>query len=211
MSEFTLYCRGESGNAYKAALMLNLVGADWTPRFVNFFDDTTRLAFRKDVNEMGELPTLEVGTGKFISQSGVILTYLSELTGKFGVESEGDRLEALRWLLFDNHKFTPPFATLRFMVGIRGVEESVLTAFLRAQAQSSFEIVDAHLQGRDFMVGSSPTIVDISMVGYLYYDEDARFDRTQFPNIQAWVERIAALPGWKHPYDLMPRAIRQRD
>ena len=209
MSEYTLYCRGESGNAYKAALMLNLVGADWRPQFVDFFDESTKRAFRKEINEMGELPTLEVGKGRFISQSGVILTYLSDVTGKFKPEGEAEQMEVLRWLLFDNHKFTPPFATLRFMIGIRGAEESALTTFLRTQAQSSFEIVDAHLAERDFMVGTKPTIVDISMVGYLYYDEDARFDRSQFRHIEAWKERIANLPGWKHPYELMPRAIKK--
>ena len=209
MSEYTLYCRGESGNAYKAALMLNFVGADWRPQFVDFFDESTKRAFRKEINEMGELPTLEVGKGRFISQSGVILTYLSNVTGKFKPEGEAEQMEVLRWLLFDNHKFTPPFATLRFMIGIRGAEESALTTFLRTQAQSSFEIVDAHLAERDFMVGTKPTIVDISMVGYLYYDEDARFDRSQFRHIEAWKKRIANLPGWKHPYELMPRAIKK--
>jgi glutathione S-transferase len=46
------------------------------------------------------------------------------------------------------------------------------------------------------------------MAGYLYYDEETRFDRTIFTNIQRWAKRIAELPGWAHPYDLMPRAIR---
>jgi glutathione S-transferase len=116
-------------------------------------------------------------------------------------------MEALRWLMFDNHKFTPPFATLRFMIGIRGVEESPLTEFLRAQAQSAFEIVDEHLANRDFVLGSYPSIVDISMVGYQYYDEESRFDRSRFRNIEGWKGRLKSLPNWRHPYDLMPRAI----
>ncbi|WP_444811005.1 glutathione binding-like protein [Stenotrophomonas sp. LC732] len=63
------------------------------------------------------------------------------------------------------------------------------------------------MASRTFIVGSAPTIADISMVGYLYYDEETRFDRTSFTNIQSWAKRIAELPGWAHPYDLMPRAI----
>ena len=187
--------------------MLNLVGVDWSAEFVDFFDVSSRAAFRKAVNEMGELPTLQLPDGKLISQSGVILSFLSQSTGMYKPLSEADQHEVLRWLLFDNHRFTPPFATLRFMVGIRGAEESVLTAYLRAQAQAAYEIVEEHLAGRDFMVGHTATIADISMVGYLYYDEDARFDRTRFSNIQKWATRISRLPGWKHPYDLMPRAI----
>lgn len=44
------------------------------------------------------------------------------------------------------------------------------------------------------------------MVGYLYCPEETGIDRSATPNIEAWSKRIAALPGWKHPYDLMPRA-----
>ena len=95
------------------------------------------------------------------------------------------------------------------LVGIRGAEENQLTGYLRAQAQAAYEIVDAHLAGRRFMVGDAPTVADISMAGYLYYNEDARFDRSQFANVQAWAGRISELPRWQHPYELMPRAIRE--
>jgi glutathione S-transferase len=206
MGTYKLFCRGESGNAYKAALMLNLTRLHWAPVFVDFFSPESRATYRRELNEMGEIPTLELPDGTHLSQSAVILTHLSELTGKFRID-EADRLEGLRWMLFDNHKFTPPFATLRFMVGIRKVAESPLTEFLRMQAQSAFEVVDEHLATRSFMLGERPTIVDISMVGYHYYDEEARFDRGQFRNIEAWKKRISALAGWRHPYELMPRAL----
>lgn len=209
MSNYRLFCRGESGNSYKAALMLNLVGADWSPVFVDFFDEQSRAAFRQTTNEMGELPTLELPDGRLISQSGVILSFLSREMGMYAAASQLEQDDVLRWLLFDNHRFTPPFATLRFMIGLRGGGESVLTAHLRAQAQAAYEIVDAHLAEREYVVGTSPTIADISMAGYLYYEEDARFDRTRFLNIARWADRIKRLPGWKHPYDLMPRAIRK--
>jgi len=71
---------------------------------------------------------------------------------------------------------------------------------------AAFGIVEKHLAARPFITGDAPTIADISMVGYLYYSEETGIDRKAFPNIEAWTKRIAALPGWKHPYDLMPRA-----
>ncbi|MEM8754898.1 MAG: glutathione S-transferase, partial [Pseudomonadota bacterium] len=42
-----------------------------------------------------------------------------------------------------------------------------------------------------------------SCCGYLFYDEPFGFTRKDWPNIDAWLDRIAALPGWKAPYDLM--------
>src|SRR5262249_8604336 len=115
MADYQLYCFAQSGNSYKAALMLNLIGADWAPVFVDFFNGETRSdAYRANVNEMGEAPVL-VHAGRKLSQSGVILTYLAERSGRFGGADDDARREALRWILFDNHKFTSYVATYRFL------------------------------------------------------------------------------------------------
>jgi len=97
VAEYQLYCFAQSGNAYRAALMLNLIGADWEPLFVDFFASGVQRSpeFRGAVNEMGEVPVLVHGTKK-LSQSGVILTYLAERSRKFLPRNDDDRLEALR-------------------------------------------------------------------------------------------------------------------
>jgi glutathione S-transferase len=205
MAEYRLYCFAESGNSYKPALMLALSGCDWESRWVDYFNGETRgEVYRSTINELGEAPVLEHG-GKRLTQSGVILTYLAERTGRFGGRNADERLEVLRWLLFDNHKFTSYFATLRFLVGLQKTGETPVTEFLRTRALAAFGIVEKHLAAHPFMTGDAPTIADISMAGYLYYPEETGIDRKAFPNIEAWTKRIAALPGWKHPYDLMPR------
>jgi glutathione S-transferase len=205
MAQYKLHCFCQSGNSYKAALYLNCAGLDWEPVFVDFFKGATRdPQWRQGVNEMGEAPVLET-MGRKLTQSGVILTYLAEKTGKFAPANEDAKLEALRWILFDNHKFTSYFATLRFLVGLQKTGETPVTEFLRTRALAAFGIVEKHLAARPFMAGDAPTIADISMVGYLYYGEETGIDRKAFPNIEAWTKRVAALPGWKHPFDLMPR------
>ena len=203
MADYRLYCAGVSGNAYKAALMLNLSGCDWEPVVLDYLGGATRQeGFREEINELGEIPVLEHGA-KRLSQSGAILTYLAEKTGRFGGRDEDEKLEILRWILFDNHKFTSYFATLRFLVGIQKTGETPVTEFLRGRAQTAFGMVEKHLAGRDFLLGDRPTIADISMVGYLYYTEETGLDRAPYPNITGWAKRIAALPGWAPPYDLM--------
>jgi glutathione S-transferase len=207
MAEYRLYGMGESGNAYKAALMLNLSGLDWEPVFVDFFNGENRTEkYRTEINEQGEIPVL-LHQAKVLTQSGVILQYLAEKTGRFGGADADEAREILRWILFDNHKFTSYFATLRFMVGLQKTGETPVTEFLRARALGAFAIVEKHLNSRDFIVGNRPTIADFSMVGYLYFTEETGIDRTPFPNINAWAERIASLPGWAHPFDLMKRGF----
>jgi glutathione S-transferase len=208
MAEYRLYGFGESGNCYKAALMLALTGRDWECIPVDYFNGETRGdAFRAATNEMGEVPVLLHGD-LALSQSGVILDYLAEKTGRFGPSSESERREILRWILFDNHKFTSYFATLRFIVGIQGSPESEVTTFLRNRVLSAFGIVERHLATRAFLLGERPTIADLSLAGYIFFDEKTGVDRASFPAIDAWAGRIAALPGWRHPYELMPRAPR---
>jgi len=208
MSEYKLYCFAQSGNAYRVALMLNLIGADWEPVFVDFFGKREQLTpeYREKVNEMGEAPVLVHGDKK-LSQSGVILTYLSEQTGKFHTQTEDERLEALRWIIFDNQKvngFLGPYRFLRNFAKPAG-DPAVLN-FLKGRIDNNLAIVDKRLGKAPYLVGDHPTIADISMVAYLYYPaEEFGFDIAgTHKNIGAWLDRIKALPGWAHPYDLMP-------
>jgi glutathione S-transferase len=207
MAQYRLHCFKESGNAYRVALMLELCGCDWQPVWVDYFNGATRTDdFRADMNEMGEVPVLEHKGGRF-TQSGVILDYLAEVTGRFGPRNAEERREILRWTLFDNHKFTSYYATLRFLVGLQKSGESPVTEFLRTRTRAAWSVADKHLAGRNFLLGDAPTIADLSLSGYAFYTEPTGIDRAkEFPNLEAWAARIAALPGWKHPHDLMPGA-----
>ena len=208
MSEYTLHCMGESGNAYKAALMLELAGCDWAPIWVDYFNGETRTAeYRAHVNEMGEVPVL-THKGVKLSQSGVILDYLAEQTRKFGPKSDDERREILRCILFDNHKFTSYLATLRFLVHFAKSGETPVTGFLRPRVISALKIVDTHLANQPFIVGRRATIADFSLCSYLFYGDELPIALEENINVMKWLDRIRALPRWKQPYDLMPRSAK---
>jgi glutathione S-transferase len=203
MAEYVLHCFAQSGNAYKPALMLALGGADWEPRFVDFFKGETKTPEYRAVNVMGEVPLLE-HRGRTYSQSGVILDYLAETLGKFGPQDSEERREILRWTLFDNHKFSSYTATLRYLRNfVPSTGPAVLAAF-RTRAENAWKVLDAHLAGREWIVGRRPTIADFSLAGYVFWPEEIGVDWKDYPNIRDWSSRIAALPGWQHPYQLMP-------
>lgn len=208
MSEYQLYCFAQSGNAYRCALMLNLIGADWEPIWVDFFKggETRTPKYRAEVNEMGEAPVLVHGSKK-LSQSGVILTYLARRSGKFAPQGEDEELEALRWIIFDNQKvngFLGPYRFLRNWA--RPAPDPAVLNFLKGRIDGNVAIVDKRLSKAPYLLGARPTIADVSMCAYFYYPaEEFGFDlHASFPNIGPWLDRIAALPGWKHPYELMP-------
>jgi len=207
MPEYELYCFAQSGNAYRAALMLNLIGADWKPIQVKFFSGETRtLEYRTQVNEMGEAPVLAHG-GKKLSQSGVILNYLAKRSGKYLPQGEEEELEALRWIIFDNQKVNGFLGPYRFLKNFaKPAGDPAVLAFFKGRIDGNLGIVSKRLEGRKFMLGERPTIADVSLAGYLYYPaEEFGFDiGKDYPAIGAWRERVKALPGWAHPYDIMP-------
>ncbi len=200
-----LYCFDESGNAYKCALALTLAKLDWEPVFVDFFNGGARTPEFRAINPMGEVPVLVDGETT-LSQSGVILDYISSKTGQLGGRSAAERREVLRWLFWDNHKLSTQIGTTRFLSNFLPTEkrpEGVIP-FLQGRLKAAYAVLNDHLAGRDWIVGDAPTIADLSCCGYLYYPEPYGFDRADWPHIDRWLEAIAALPGWKHPYDMMP-------
>ncbi|MBY0339453.1 MAG: glutathione S-transferase N-terminal domain-containing protein [Acetobacteraceae bacterium] len=202
MAEFRLHCFPESGGCYKAALMLALCGGDWEAIPVDYFRGETRTPeWKARVSVMGEVPVLEHG-GRRLTQSGVILSHLSRHFGRFAAE---DGEEQLRWLLFDNHKFTSYLATWRFLLGWAENPDPAVIAFFRARVEAAFNVVEAQLDGRDFLLGAAPCIADVSMQGYLHYPEaEWPLDHARWPRIAAWRTRFAAMPGHRPAYDLLP-------
>lgn len=199
-----LQCFGESGNSYKAALPLALSGLAWKPIKLDFFGGASRSTEFRDLNVMGEAPLLVDGD-TLLSQSGVIQQYISDKSGKFAGTPE-DRYEVLRWVLWDNHKLSSSAGMTRFLMNFLPEDKrpQEVIDFQLGRLQAAYQVLDKHLTGRDWIVGDGVSNADFSCCGYLYYPEPFGFKRVDWPNINRWLDNIAALPGWKHPYDLMP-------
>ncbi|MEM7521000.1 MAG: glutathione S-transferase [Pseudomonadota bacterium] len=199
-----LHCFGESGNSYKAALALELSGLEWEPVYVDFFGGAARTDEYRAKNPMGEAPLLEDGD-RCISQSGVIQQYLTDKTGKFG--GSGDQTyEVLRWVLWDNHKLSSMAGVTRFLMNFLPEDKrpQEVISFNQGRLKGAYTVLNAHLEGRDWIVGDALTNADLSCCGYLYYPEPFGFTRTDWPNIDRWLTNISQTDGWKAPYDLMP-------
>ncbi len=201
--EYTLHCFAQSGNCYKVALALELAGADWAPRLVDYFGGETRTPAYREINVMGEAPVLE-HRGARIAQSGVILDYVAEKFGRFGPKDGDERREILRWLLWDNHKLTGYTATFRFMRALAKDPDPAVVAEFGRRAEAAWGVLNTHLAGRKYVVGERLTIADLSLCGYLFWPEEIGVDWNTYPNIRDWLARIQAEPRWVHPYQLMP-------
>ncbi len=201
-----LYCFGESGHSYKAALALELAGCDWEPVFVDFFNGETRSdAYRQNINKMGEAPVLVDGDS-ILSQSGVIQTYIAEKTGRHGGQTAMQKREILRWILWDNSKFSIIIGMTRFLMNFvpETQRPEAVIKFNQSRLKAAYRILNDALEKHAFLVGNTITHADMTCCGYLFYPEPFGFHRSDWPNIDRWLSNISSIPGWKAPYDLMP-------
>ncbi|WP_426436535.1 glutathione S-transferase family protein [Bradyrhizobium genosp. P] len=206
MPRYRLHYFPESGNSYKLALMLTLCGETFEPVWTDFGGGVTRTAeWRATVNEMGEIPVLEVD-GERRTQTAPILLQLAESYGKFGGETQAEKFELLRWLFWDNQKLSGYMATYRYMRTFTPSVDPKILKHYRARLDDFLGILDQHVGKNAFMIGARPTVSDFSMMAYLHYpsDETGYDFAVSHPNISAWLGRIAAQPGWKSAYDLLP-------
>jgi glutathione S-transferase len=204
---YRLHCFSQSGNCFKVAFLLRALGQPYETVHVDYMRGVTREpGWREETNEMGEVPVLEDGRRR-LTQSGAILTYLADKHDAYRGTSADERLDVLRWLFFDNHKFTSYFGSYRFARSFAPTPpDPAVMSWLKGRIDSAYGIVEKHLTSRQFLVGSAPTIADFSLCGYLFYpvEESGHDVAARFPSIAAWVERMRALPGWAPPYEALP-------
>jgi glutathione S-transferase len=206
----------QSGNTFKVAMALHLLQQPWEGVFVDYLRGgvTRQDGWRADLNEMGEAPVLEFTDGdetRRLSQSGLILSVLAERHAdrlpSLGGRDARERQEVLRWILFDNHKFTSYLATYRFLksFGATAPDPAVM-AFLKGRMDAALAIVDKHLSRAPYMVGDHLSIADISISGYLFYPEEETGCQIleRHAHLAQWMARLRALPGLRSPYEMLP-------
>ena len=200
MHTMKLFGNRESGHSYKVSLMLALAAIPHAYEEIDL--DLPRDArpepFRS-LSKYGEVPLL-MHDGHAFVQSNAILLHLAELTGRLGGESR-QRLERAReWLFWEANRIGFSLANLRY--GLTFTTAGATAdgqVFLRQRFDADIARLDTELtDGRAFILGDDPSIADISLCGYMFWPEQANVHMP--PGVQAWLDRISALPGWRHPY-----------
>jgi len=190
----------------KVALMLTLAGVPFSYRYVDLAQGAQRQPDYLALNRFGQVPVLRHGDVT-LAQSNVILRYLADMLGKFGPANEGERRQIDQWLDWEADLVSSGVRALRAAVRFLNVEPAV-RQYIRGRAERALNMLDAALAERKFLVGDRPTIADMAVLPHLAVAGEGELDLAPYGNIRAWIDRMLALPGAKHPYDLMPREDR---
>lgn len=197
----TLYGSFTSSSSYKPMLYLSLAGLPFSFRTVNLKTGMQQTSEYLEINPFGKVPALR-HHGLTIVQSNVILDYLARETGYFEPKNEQHRWQAREWLAWEADAITN-VARVRHYSRFRSVDPIIMDYF-RPLAEGALSWVDKSLAHRDWLVGDACSIADIGCWGRMVFMAEGGFDIARWPNLQAWSERLKALPRFGLPYDLIP-------
>jgi glutathione S-transferase len=199
MTEMILYSMPSSGNSYKARLLLALLGRRYRHIGLEYETEALAKAHAGGTLPLGKLPVLVLADGTAIAESNAILCYLAEGTDWLPIDPI-DRAHVLGWMFWEQNQHEG-------VIAVRAALQSYASRAHLATPKRMSELLDAghglltmmdtHLDGKDWMVGPTPTVADLSLYAYTHSaEEKSGFDLGRFPNINRWIANVASLPGY---------------
>jgi glutathione S-transferase len=184
-----------SGNSYKVRLLLAELARPYGSAVMDRYAKEQRRPAYLAVNLRGQVPALETEKG-VLTESGAILFYLAHGT-PFLPADPWEQAQVVRWLLYEQeHLANQGVGMAHFWVRVTGETETKKAEIAQAQgkARKEFSFLDAHLTGREWFVGASMTVADIAVYGYAHRAPLAGIAVEPYPNVAAWLARVAARP-----------------
>ena len=200
MPDLILHQDPRSGNCYKIVLAAALLGIPLTIRDYDIVRGETRTPdFLAQVNANGRIPVLQIGD-RFLPESNAACWYLAQSSALIPAD-RFKQADVLRWMFFEQYNHEPNVATLRFWLRFVGqaklseAQQGQIPA-KRAAGDAALRLMDDHLAGHEWFVGSGATLADIALFAYTHVCEQGSFALDDFPAVQKWIGRMNALPGF---------------
>jgi glutathione S-transferase len=199
MSNLTLYGAPDSGHSFKVALTLRLLELPYAYRRVELSQpraerpEDFRLA-----SPYGEVPVLVID-GRPLAQSNAILLHLARTTGRLG---GGDLDQVTQWLFWEANRIGLSLPNYRLYKRFFPAPPDVI-AWLADRLEADLTRLDEALSERPWLLGEAMTVVDVACSAYLAFHDQIDLDLARWPRLQAWFDRIRALPEWSHPYEVL--------
>jgi glutathione S-transferase len=187
-----------SGNGFKVRLLLAQLGIPFERIEYDIDKAETRTPAFLAKNPNGRVPTLELEDGTFLPESNAILWYLAEGT-PFAPETPRERARVLQWMFFEQYSHEPNIATVRFWITHQVAMTPLIELSIpakRKNGEAALGVMEQHLATHRFFVGGRYTIADIALYAYTHVAGEGGFDLQPYPHVRAWLDRVAAQPGY---------------
>ena len=204
-------------NGVKVSIMLEEIGLPYEPHFIYITKNETWGPEFLSLNPNGKIPAIidpDGPDGKPLAlfESGAILIYLAEKTGKLIPADASGRYETIQWLMWQMGGLGPMFGQLGFFHRFAGkaIEDKRPLERYVAESKRLLGVLDSRLEGRNWIMGDDYTIADISMLGWVrnligFYEARDLVSFDSLTNVPAWLERGLARPAVQRGLEIPAR------
>ncbi|MFH1803788.1 MAG: glutathione binding-like protein [Pseudomonadota bacterium] len=204
-------------NGVKVSIMLEETGLAYEPHFIDIGKDETWTPAFLSLNPNGKIPAILDPDGPGgkpfgLFESGAILLYLAEKTGKFLPLDPVRRMETIQWVFFQMAAIGPMFGQLGFFHKFAGrdYEDKRPRDRYRNESRRLLGVLETRLADRTWMMGDDYTIADIALLGWVrnlvgFYDAGELVDYAALRHVPAWLERGLARPAVQRGLEIPAR------
>lgn len=193
-----LYSMPSSGNSYKIRLLAAMVGQPLETVDCDYGSAALEAAKAAGVLPFGKVPVLQVEGGVALAESNAILCYLGEGTPFWPVDAVV-RAQMLGWMFWEQYNHEPVIAVRQALVSYphRAADATPARLLdLLERGHALLGVMETALSGRDWLAGDAPSLADICLYAYTHSaGRRGGFEMDRFPDLQRWLDRVAALPG----------------
>lgn len=193
-------------NGVKVSIALEELGLPYEAHTVSIFGDVTTPEFLS-LNPNNKIPAIidpdgPGGTPIGLMESGAILVYLAEKTGKLIPDTPHGKYEALQWVMFQMGGVGPMFGQLGFFHKFAGkdIEDPRPKERYVNEVKRLFGVMEKQLEGKEWLLGDTYTIADIACWPWVrtingFYEAGDIVGTSDYPNVLDWVARGEARPA----------------
>lgn len=204
-------------NGVKVSIMLEEIGLPYEPHLVDINKNESSTPEFLSLNPNGKIPAIidpdgPEGAPLALFESGAILIYLAEKTGKLLPRAKGAHYETVQWVMFQMAAIGPMFGQLGFFHKFAGreIEDKRPLERYRAESRRLLGVLEGRLKDRQWMMGEDFTIADVSLLGWVrnligFYGAGELVDYASLKAVPAWLERGLARPAVQRGLEIPKR------
>ncbi|CAI0864047.1 GST-like protein yfcG [Serratia quinivorans] len=205
-------------NGVKVSIMLEEIGLAYEPHLIDIGNNETWTPEFLSLNPNGKIPSIIDPNGPdgkplALFESGAILLYLAEKSGKFLPQDPALRYETIQWVFFQMAAVGPMFGQVGFFHKFAGREYEDKRPLERYKNESKrlLGVLETRLEGRDWIMGQDYSIADISLLGWVrnligFYEARELVEFDSFPRVGQWLERGLARPAVQRGLNIPARS-----
>ena len=149
-----------------------------------------------------EVPVLVFDDGLAVCQSVTILDTLARRYGKLDGRTETEQVLVREWLSWEAYRLGMDISYLRLSRHFHQLDATIEDWFV-TRLHADLDRLNFNLADQPYVAGDIPTVADVACCGFMFWAHQADVDLDRWPNVEAWLLRLRALPGWRAPHDLL--------